>query len=37
MKSDNEGDVSSMILKKAHKNWFSGLMPGNEFMGTNLD
>lgn len=33
MKSDQQTDISSLILKKAKKNWFSGLMPGSELLG----
>ena len=36
MKSENVSDVSSMILKKAKKSWFKGLMPGSEFVGYSM-
>jgi hypothetical protein len=28
---DNISDVSSLIIKKANKSWFKGLMPGSMF------
>jgi hypothetical protein len=37
MKTESLADVSSMILKKAKKSWFSGLMPGSEFLGVTKD
>lgn len=37
MKTESLADVSSLILKKAKKSWFSGLMPGSEFLGVIRD
>ena len=37
MKSDNLADASSIILQKARKNWFSGMMPGAEFLGVRMN
>ena len=33
MKAESVQDISSLILKKAKKNWFHGLMPGSELLG----
>jgi hypothetical protein len=37
MKGESLSEVSAKILKKAHKNWFRGLMPGSEFLGMSAN